>query len=232
MGVKRIPDLTFHIDRSEKMTARLDTILARVKKRQKAARRWRRERRRGASRHYAHRSTFCRGFCRRPVKGRDRRILKRDGTFLITGHSRPDGDAVGSMLAVAGILDQLGIAVDLVSPTRFLRCMPPCRRSTASAFPRTLSPARYAGAIVLECDGLARTGLSGLETLPLFNLDHHITGAAFGTLNWIDWTACAVAALVYKLAQLMQVQVTPAMATCLYTAVFTDTGAFTYPGTA
>ncbi len=37
MGVKRIPDLTFHIDRSEKMTARLDTILARVKKRQKAA---------------------------------------------------------------------------------------------------------------------------------------------------------------------------------------------------
>lgn len=38
MGVKRIPDLTFHIDRSEKMTARLDTILARVKKRQKAPR--------------------------------------------------------------------------------------------------------------------------------------------------------------------------------------------------
>ena len=37
MGVKRIPDLTFHIDRSEKMTARLDTILARVKKRQKSA---------------------------------------------------------------------------------------------------------------------------------------------------------------------------------------------------
>ncbi len=159
-------------------------------------------------------------------------FLRRDGTFLVTGHSRPDGDAVGSMLAVAGILDQLGIACDLVlaDPVpQVYATLPAVDRIRIAS---VIDPERYAGAIVLECDGLARTGLSGLETLPLFNLDHHITGAAFGSLNWIDWTACAVAVLVFKLAQVMQVQVTPAMATCLYTAVFTDTGAFTYPGTA
>ncbi len=171
-------------------------------------------------------------FAEGPSRAEIDAFLRRDGTVLITSHSRPDGDAVGSMLAVAGILDQLGIGVDLVlaDPVpQVYATLPAVDRIRISP---DIEPARYAGAIVLECDGLARTGLSGLETLPLFNLDHHITGAAFGTLNWIDWTACAVAALVYKLAQLMQVQVTPAMATCLYTAVFTDTGAFTYPGTA
>ncbi len=159
-------------------------------------------------------------------------FLQRGNKFLVTAHSRPDGDAVGSMLAMAGILDQLGIAADLVlaDPVpQVYGTLPGVERIRVSS---SIHPENYSGAIILECDGLARTGLNGLKTLPLFNLDHHITGASFGILNWIDWNACAVAVLVYKLAQIMQVQVTPAMATCLYTAVFTDTGAFTYPGTA
>ena len=66
----------------------------------------------------------------------------------------------------------------------------------------------------------------------MLNLDHHQTGSDYGSVNWIDCTVCAVAVLVMRLTRLVQVQITPAMATCLYTAVFTDTGGFTYPGTA
>ncbi len=167
-----------------------------------------------------------------PVRARIEAFLRPGKHLLVTSHARPDGDAVGSMLAMAGILDQLNITSDLVlaDPVpQVYSTLPGVERIRTQ--PR-LSATDYDGAVVLECDGLARTGLLGFGTLPVFNLDHHITGTNYGALNWIDWNACAVAVLVYRLAKLLQVEVTPAMATCLYTAVFTDTGAFTYPGTA
>ncbi len=50
-------------------------------------------------------------------------------------------------------------------------------------------------------------------------------------LNWIDEHACAVAAMVYRIALAAKVEITPAMATCLYTAILSDTGSFTYSST-
>ena len=160
------------------------------------------------------------------------RFLRPGSHLLVTSHARPDGDAIGSMLAVAGILEQLGITYDLVlaDPVpQVYRSLPGVRHIRTAP---VIHASRYAGAVVLECDGLTRTGLLGFGTLPVFNLDHHRTGTAFGALNWIDCDACAVAVLVYRLALLLGVNVTQAMATCLYTAILTDTGAFTYPGTA
>ncbi|WP_419804560.1 DHH family phosphoesterase [Terriglobus sp.] len=152
--------------------------------------------------------------------------------FLITSHARPDGDAIGSALACADILRHLGKRCDVVFadpiPNVYLTLpgIPQVKHMTS------VDAALYDCAIVLECDSTARTGLQGLQSLPLLNIDHHITGCNFGALNWIDDSAAAVAILVYQLARHLDVPVTPSMATCLYTAVFTDTGAFTYPGTA
>lgn len=152
--------------------------------------------------------------------------------FLVTSHARPDGDAVGSILAFGGILQQLGKAYDLVLadpvPQVYLT-LPGVGRIRQA---RTIDASLYDAAVILECDSTNRTGLTGFDELPLLNIDHHITGADFATVNWIDWDTCAVAVMVYRIALSLDVQVTPAMATCLYTAVFTDTGAFTYPGTA
>jgi phosphoesterase RecJ-like protein len=85
--------------------------------------------------------------------------------------------------------------------------------------------------ILLECDGLERTRLEGLENRFLINLDHHTSGRAFAHVNWIDSNACAVAEMVYQLAGAAGVEITPDMATCLYTAVLSDTGSFCYEGT-
>ncbi len=159
-------------------------------------------------------------------------FFRRGRRLLVTSHSRPDGDAVGSMLAMGCVLAQLGVQPDLVLADPVPQVYSTLPGVEGIRMAGTVDPAEYDGAVVLECDGIARTGLRGLETMAIFNLDHHITGSAFGTLNWVDWNACAVAVLVYRLALLLGVKVTPAMATCLYTAVFTDTGAFTYPGTA
>lgn len=150
--------------------------------------------------------------------------------FLITSHARPDGDAIGSALAMAGILHQLGHETDVV----FADPIPQAYKTLPG-----VEQARHvahagndkAPVIVLECDSIQRTGLDGLEGRFLINIDHHASGRHFGSFNWIDENACAVAAMVYRIAQAAQVEITPSMATCLYTSILSDTGSFTYPGT-
>jgi len=149
--------------------------------------------------------------------------------FLVSAHARPDGDAVGSMLACSMILEQLGKHVDMVSCDR----VPLIYRSLpcASAI-RQVSrvDGDYDAVILLECDGIERSRLRGLEGRKLINIDHHVSGRTFGQVNWIDTEACAVAEMIYELAMLAEVHVTPEMANCLYAAVLTDTGSFCYEG--
>jgi phosphoesterase RecJ-like protein len=159
--------------------------------------------------------------------------------FVITSHARPDGDAVGSVLALAELLHQLGRTTDLVLadpiPTIY-RTLPGIERirHAAALDPVDLarSDAPVAPVIILECDCIERTGLTGLEDRQLINIDHHASGRNYATLNWIDPEACAVAAMIYRLAIAAPgAHITPSMATCLYTSILSDTGTFTYPAT-
>jgi bifunctional oligoribonuclease and PAP phosphatase NrnA len=154
--------------------------------------------------------------------------------FLLTSHSRPDGDAIGSVLALAEILDQLGRHVDIVfadSVPVTYSTLPNVHRIHNAASANDIVPDPHTPAILLECDGIARTGLLGLEGRTLINIDHHASGRPFASVNWIDEHACAVAAMVYRIAIAAGVEITPSMATCLYAAILSDTGAFTYSST-
>lgn len=154
--------------------------------------------------------------------------------FLLTSHARPDGDAIGSVLALAEVLDQLGCKADVVlaDPVPLIyRTLPNLDRIHHAASADDVDPSPATPVIVLECDGIARTGLLGLERHPLINIDHHASGRPFGYINWIDEHACAVAAMVYRLALAANVEITPSMATCLYAAILSDTGSFTYSST-
>src|SRR5207302_11057444 len=92
-------------------------------------------------------------------------------------------------------------------------------------------PGKYEAAVMLECDSVQRTRLADLDKYFLVNIDHHQSGKPFANVNWIDPSACATAEMIYKLSQEAGVKLTPAMATCLYTAVLTDTGSFSFAGT-
>jgi phosphoesterase RecJ-like protein len=83
-------------------------------------------------------------------------------------------------------------------------------------------------AIILECDSVQRSRVLGLEGKFLINIDHHSTAREFADVNWFDRGACAVGEMVYRLIKGCGVEITPEMATCLYTAVLTDTGSFCY----
>jgi phosphoesterase RecJ-like protein len=160
--------------------------------------------------------------------------FRSHGRFLITSHARPDGDAVGSVLAIAEILDQLGreSLIILVDETpQIYSTLPGINRICFASDVRDIEPDPSVPAILLECDGIPRTGLAGLEGRCLINIDHHASGREFGNLNWIDEDACAVAEMIYRIALAAEVRITPSMATCLYTAILSDTGSFTYSST-
>jgi phosphoesterase RecJ-like protein len=150
--------------------------------------------------------------------------------FLLTSHARPDGDAVGSALACAQILRSLGKKADVVlndSIPYLYRPLPYADQVVQG----TAVNGHYEAAIILECDSLARTGLQGLESNFIINIDHHLSGKPFGHINWIDPEACATAEMIYRLGREAGVRITKEIATCLYTAVMTDTGSFRFAGT-
>ncbi len=157
-------------------------------------------------------------------------VLRCGERFLVCSHSRPDGDAVGSMLAMGMLLEQMGKHVDLLTADRIpniYRGLP--RVDSIRNAMRVHGP--YDAVILLECDGAKRTRLRGLEKFFLINIDHHISGREFAHLNWIDCEAASVGEMVFRLVKSAGATVTPQMATCLYTTVLTDTGGFCYGST-
>jgi bifunctional oligoribonuclease and PAP phosphatase NrnA len=150
--------------------------------------------------------------------------------FVLTSHARPDGDAVGSALACGEILRSLGKQADVVlsdSLPYIYRPLPYSEQVLQS----NLVNGHYEAAIILECDSLARTRLEGLEQNFIINIDHHYSGKPYGHVNWIDPQACATAEMIYRLGRQAGVKITKEIATCLYTAVMTDTGSFRFAGT-
>jgi phosphoesterase RecJ-like protein len=156
--------------------------------------------------------------------------IARRQQFLLTSHARPDGDAIGSLLACCQILRHLGKHADVVlhDNVPYIYRLLPLAEQVEQA---TTVNGNYEAAIILECDSVERTRLEGLESRFLINIDHHLSGRPFAHVNWIDPTACATAELIYRLAREAEVTITREIATCLYTAVLTDTGSFCFVGT-
>jgi phosphoesterase RecJ-like protein len=156
--------------------------------------------------------------------------IGRRQKFMLTSHARPDGDAVGSTLACAQILRSMGKQASVVLSDGVPRVYSPLPFAESVLHNTDQAPEPEA-VIILECDSVARTRLTGLERHYLINIDHHSTARPFADVNWIDPQACATAEMIFRLARQAGVKVSPEVATCLYTAVLTDTGSFCFNGT-
>src|SRR6185437_1917819 len=154
------------------------------------------------------------------------RIACDHESFLITSHARPDGDAIGSALGLMHLLDSMGKRVTVAFADRIptmYRCLAGIERIVSDLPIETPDVA-----ILLECDSIERTGFDRIEARMIVNIDHHQSGRSFADFNWIDPSACAVGVMVYQLAVASGEEITAEMASCLYAAVLTDTGAFTF----
>src|ERR1700692_3592598 len=149
--------------------------------------------------------------------------------FVLTSHARPDGDAVGSALACCQVLRASGKQADVVlhdGVPRVYRSLPFADQVVQSS----QVMGNYSAAIILECDSIHRTRLEGLENRFLISIDHHVSGRPFAHVNWIDPAAVATAQMVFRLAREAGTPFSPEIATCLYTALMTDTGSFLFQG--
>jgi phosphoesterase RecJ-like protein len=161
-------------------------------------------------------------------------LLRAQQTFVVTSHARPDGDAIGSALGLMHLLEAMGKQVTVAFadpiPAPF-QCLAGVER-IVNALPRSAPDA----VILLECDRLERSGFQcpdfkALNAAMTINIDHHLSGRAFADFNWIDPEACAVGLMIYDVAIASAVSISPQMAGCLYAAVLTDTGSFTFAST-
>jgi bifunctional oligoribonuclease and PAP phosphatase NrnA len=156
-------------------------------------------------------------------------IEQRD-RFVLTSHARPDGDAIGSVLACCQVLRAMGKQADVVlhdDVPRIYRALP----FADQVLQANRVAGNYDAAIILECDSIHRTRLEGLEDRFLISIDHHLSGRPFAHVNWIDPNAVATGEMVFRLAREAGTPFSPDIATCLYTALMTDTGSFMFQGT-
>ena len=147
--------------------------------------------------------------------------------FVVTSHARPDGDAVGSSLAMAFALRDLGKDVRVVmrdpSPPQFETC-PGVDDIIVTGHVDDPGDA----VIVMECGDLSRPGIAGLERGFVLNIDHHPGNTMYGARNWFDVSAAACGEMVFDLIRALGVPLSVDIATHIYVAVLTDTGGFHY----
>lgn len=159
-------------------------------------------------------------------------VIVQENDFLAVSHAGPDGDAIGSLLAIGEILQHLGKRYTLYNVDGVpdgLRFLP-----HSSRVQNELPAEPAAWTIVLDCNVPDRVSDEFKKRKPFAKaivLDHHLTERTFGDLPYVDSSAAATGEVVYRLAKKIDWQPTAAFATCAYTAISTDTGSFQFSNT-
>ncbi len=158
--------------------------------------------------------------------------LKRFRRVLITGHIRPDGDSVGSCVAMARLLKAEGweptVALSPMGmgPPRFLLEYADC------VAPTNVRRADYDCVLILDCNGLDRIPDGPLRDaaskLPVLYIDHHVTSRATGAARWVVPDASSTGELIYRFAKRAKWTIDRDSAEALWVALITDTGRFAY----
>lgn len=157
--------------------------------------------------------------------------LGRARRALFTGHRRPDGDSLGSELALAELARELGVEAVVVNhdpapPT--LADLPGAESVVVSSSLPGDFPNGFDLVVTVECPSLDRAGFAGLDRLPILNIDHHPANPSFGEVNYIDEASPAVGEMVWQMFKEAGVSPSPGAATNAFVALSTDTGDFRY----
>ena len=153
--------------------------------------------------------------------------IRQRQRFVVTSHSRPDGDAIGSSLAMAFALQHLGKDVRVVS-----RDAPPPPLMVFPGVPEIEIVSEISdpadAVIIMECGDVKRPGIAGVERGYVINIDHHPGNVMYGALNWMDLSTAACGEMVFDLVSELGVPLTYEIALHVYVAILTDTGSFHY----
>lgn len=162
-------------------------------------------------------------------------FLRKNNNFLITSHTTPEGDAIGSELGLYRLLKALGKNVfvinedDLPYGYEFLPDVDKIQK-----FHKDKKRVDFDALVAVDCSDLRRTGevytLNSAKK-PIINIDHHISNEKFGYINWVDPSASCCAEMIFRLYKKMRVPLDKNSALLLYAGILTDTGSFKYSNT-
>ncbi len=161
-------------------------------------------------------------------------ILDSSSKVLVASHIDPDGDALGTQLAVAAFVRSLGKDVYLVRDNdipdkyRFLEGI-----NDIPTVDYYQENGLFDAAIILECPTVARIGRASrlLHDIKIINIDHHLDNGQFGDVNWINVKASSVGEMAVEMFEMVGFDINASVAEQLYTAIMTDTGRFRYRST-
>lgn len=158
--------------------------------------------------------------------------IRESQRLCIVGHVRPDGDCIGSQLALALALRNAGKDVvcwnEDIIPQKYAFLDP------NSVMEKPKRDQEFDCVIATDCATQERLGksLPNVENRKVFiNIDHHRSNTRYGDINWISAREASTGELIFRLLKIGGWSITPQMADCLFTAVSTDTGSFQYPTT-
>jgi len=160
--------------------------------------------------------------------------IRNNLVFLLLTHVNPDGDALGSLVAMRRVLAGPGKECSVLFPGE----IPPQYRFLIAAeeiVPSLPPRQKWDVVFLLDIPSASRLPVSLRGEVPpckeLINIDHHATNDIDGTLNWIDPSASSVGEMLFRLFDDAGYAISPHVATALYTAILTDTGSFQFPNT-
>jgi phosphoesterase RecJ-like protein len=158
--------------------------------------------------------------------------LRDSNHVLVVTHNNPDGDAIGSLIAMGLSLDVLNKKATLHNENpvpAVYRFLPSVNRVVQHIY-----STNYDIAIILDCSDLERIGKAAeaVSQIPaIVNVDHHVTNNRFGHFQLIDTSACATTEIIYRLIKAMAIPINKDIATSIYTGILTDTGSFRFSNT-
>jgi len=161
------------------------------------------------------------------------RVLRAHDRFAVLSHVRPDGDALGSQLALALSLEQLGKNVTVWNEDGLLEkydFLPGGERLTRPP----AEPQDFDVAIALDTATQDRLGTAGKAVRAAktwINIDHHPSNPGYGNLVHIDPVSPATGQILFELIRSERLPMDRAIAENLFVAISTDTGSFQYPNT-
>ncbi len=156
--------------------------------------------------------------------------LKKYKTFLVTSHINPEGDSIGSQLAFTALLHKLGkrsYIFDAHKPNHRYAFLPHVKNVHTVLKPGVT----YDAICYLDCADIQRVGDVNEKidlSKPKINIDHHLSNTCFGDFNLIEAHMSSTAEILFSLFKEAGVKISRDTAICLYAAILTDTGSFSY----
>ncbi|HEX7421136.1 MAG TPA: bifunctional oligoribonuclease/PAP phosphatase NrnA [Thermoanaerobaculia bacterium] len=160
--------------------------------------------------------------------------IRTGRNFLITAHRNPDGDALGSGIALQRLIRKLGKQSKMVVRDGFAKPLLNIPGANEVAISDTLPadyPKAYDALFTMECPEIHRTGYPVLPG-PVVNIDHHLGNEMYGEINYLDIDAPSVGEMILQLNnRFLHVPLDRDTATAMYVSLSTDTGFFRYHNT-